>query len=179
MLAMALAIAGLWMRSYGIYEGMYLYDPQVSHSICSEHGRLVWQCDRSSSTNKQSLDGIKFDWMSLWAPDPSLIDEKRLDPLHGYDPEWHWKWGYFSFGAGTLNADRVGKPLTLGMSIDDQEERLKADGPRRLHLVFDRRTAWVVPFWSLILPLTLLSTYLLLVKPKKLDRAVQSPPQRP
>ena len=61
---------------------------------------------------------------------------------------WQWKWGGFGYGAG--------KTHLRGMSAQ----------------------VWIIPYWSIVIPLTLLSAYLLLSKPrnstqKKITESIQ------
>jgi hypothetical protein len=60
------------------------------------------------------------------------------------DVEWRQEWAGFHFGAGTS---------TLMISSDSI--------PLLLHFGL-----WIIPYWSLVLPLTLLSAWLLLIKPR-------------
>jgi hypothetical protein len=53
---------------------------------------------------------------------------------------WHWKWGGFGYGASNTHL--------RGMSAH----------------------VWIIPFWSVIIPLTVFATFLLLYRPRKLDQ---------
>ncbi len=53
---------------------------------------------------------------------------------------WQWKWGGFGYGAS--------KTHLKGMSAH----------------------VWIIPFWSVIIPLTLIATFLLFPRPRELDQ---------
>jgi hypothetical protein len=54
------------------------------------------------------------------------------------DIEWHWKFSGFDFGAGTLLIKELGRTF--------------------------RHERWKIPYWSIVLPLTAVSAWLLLSK---------------
>ena len=120
-----------------------------------------------------------YDWNSSYGPEMSGNSRHELrDPLNQFDIDWQWKWGGFSFGSGTETAHISDYCLALAVSRDDPEEINEFKNTTHLlHQYFDRTAAWVVPYWSLVLPLTLLSGYLLLIKPKKLNRSTPNPPE--
>ncbi len=60
------------------------------------------------------------------------------DPWFGYEVEWRWDGAGFHFGSGLYGGHG-------GSSV----------------------TSYRVPYWSLVLPLTLLSAWLILIKPRK------------
>ena len=64
--------------------------------------------------------------------------EKPYDHLDGYTAEWRWDWHDLHIGAGVSNEDPVGMRLEQ----------------------------CVTPCWSIAIPLTLLSAWLLLSKPR-------------
>jgi hypothetical protein len=161
LLAMALALTVFWMRSYELYDTASVLCPMAHHRIDSELGRLLWQCDRPSSTDARRLNRTTFNWMTLHNPDPSLpVAEGAFDSLHEYDVDWQWKWSQFNFGAGRERAE----PVTLDLYSDSE------GGPSKLKAIFDYRKAWAAPYWSLVLPLTLLSAYLMFGKRRRSDR---------
>ena len=55
-------------------------------------------------------------------------------------PDVHWHWRCQGFGIGEVTTDR---------------------------LTGTRSTLWSIPYWSLVAPLTMLSAYLLLTKPRR------------
>ena len=80
-----------------------------------------------------------------------LKDKKTGDSsghfLRSYTIERRWRAAGFDFGTGTSNDPRLPK---------------------------DRVTFWVIPHWSLVLPLTLLSAHLILTKPRHGSQAISS-----
>lgn len=179
LLVLALAFAGLWVRSYTYFESAYRYGSTTIHEVSSEYGHLIWSCDRRSPKSSHRLNGVLYDWNSSYFPEMTSMSPYELrDPLNQFDIDWQWKWGGFSFGSGTETAQISDYCLALAASRDDPE---KVSGFKNTtHLLrhyFDRRAAWVVPYWSLVLPLTLLSGFLLLIQPKKLSRPTPNPPE--
>ncbi len=154
-LALALALTAPWLRSYLFYDTVSLLCQASHHRFDSEQGRLLWQCDHSWTTNEfRRRQRMQFHWITLHYPDPNLpIDSKLLDPLHGYEVDWRWNWSQFSFGAGR--------------EITESAELLSDGGPSKLRAIFDHRVAWTIPYWSLVLPLTLIAAWLILGRPKR------------
>ena len=70
---------------------------------------------------------------------PIPSSDRHFDPWALYDMHWCWKWGGFNFGAGKGDSMSYGRETEL----------------------------WCIPYWSLILPPTLLSAWLILGKPRK------------
>ncbi len=103
--------------------------------------------------NKQSLHGVKsFSGNLRWARrtpaattawvqwiSDDATKYRLMDPWIDCDVEWCWKWGEFNFGVGTW--------------------RLVESGRSEI-------AQWIVPYWSFVLPLTLLSAFLIFSKPR-------------
>lgn len=84
---------------------------------------------------------------------PIVEDFGTDDPLEGYDVyviDWRWKIGGFDF-TGYHHADR---PDSVSQF-------------------------WIIPYWSIVIPLTVLSAGLLLSKPRQRRKTVQSVPEMP
>ena len=157
-LAVALALMVIWMRSYELHDHVWLLRPSSYHTVYSHQGRLDWYCDRPSTKDFRRLPHTSFSRLTQFAPDRSLLFHQNLwDPLLDYEIDWQWKWSQFNFGAGKE------PPPPPEPSIWDTD----GSGPHKLRAIFDYRKVWAAPYWSLVLPLTLLSAYLILVQPKK------------
>lgn len=140
------------------YGHVWLLRPSSYHTVYSHQGRLDWYCDRPSTKDFRRLPRTPFSRLTQFAPDRSLfIDENLNDPLRQYEVDWQWRWSHFNFGAGK-------EPPPLPEVFPWEADRGRA---RKLQTLFDYRSVWAVPYWSLVLPLTLLSAYLILVQPKK------------
>ena len=105
--------------------------------------RIIWT-DNGSMSSITSIDGMMW-WFRI-APISSINrvvwrsgkpPNSPIDPWADYDPSWRFQFSGLQFGAGQSN-----KHSNMGISI------------------------WEIPYWFVILPLTLLSAYLLLGKPR-------------
>ena len=141
------AMAG-WVRSRHIYDRLWYNFPDANHLIYSHQKCLLWQCERPSSRNSLHMNRTGIGWLSLYAADPSLpISHNEFS---GYDVNSQWRWSGFHVGSWTfIHVDR---------GIDE--------GIFRLAPSFDHLAVWTIPYWSLVFPLTALSTFLLISKPK-------------
>jgi len=157
-LIIAAALAGGWVRSREIHDRIWFAFPASLQLIYSRQGCIVWQCERPSSTNKLRLPRTKIDWLSQYAPAPGLPVNR--DELLGYDVDWQWKWSQFNFGSGRYAI------------VDDPME----EGIHPVQPFFDRLTVWTLPYWSIIIPLTLLSACLLLTGPWQKPSAAMAEP---
>jgi hypothetical protein len=136
-LVMALAFVGGWVRS-GMRHDFVTSDTSRSrYGFTSFQGRL--QLGRWTPHG----NGPLLTWGSINAAESqeNPVDEngaqKPFDPFEFLDVEWRWDWGGFHFGASMNRAKTRKKRVEL----------------------------WVVPYWSITVPLTLLSAFLLLTKP--------------
>ena len=157
-LLLALSFMGGWIRSREIHDRVWYVFPDAIYLIYSHQGCLLWQCERPSSRNMIRMNRFEHKWLSQYAP--ALRLPISHDEFVGYDVDWQWKWSDFNFGTGSY-------ALTdWGME----------DGFPRPPPVFEHLTAWTVPYWSIVLPLTLLSAFLLLTTPRKSTPKIISEP---
>ena len=137
-LVLALMFMGGWVRSQLIVDGSVRNLGGFRYVIHSFDGMI---------------DFIRMSEMEGW---PSVIwDSSKLSQMKGYDLDddgvrrpfdpweslemvWKWDWGRFHFGSGT-----------------------RKWGPKKL-----KCQIYIIPYWSIVFPLTVLSTYLLLSKPE-------------
>jgi hypothetical protein len=122
-LVMACVLMGMWMRSYGIRDVVWIYPHRTTlHWLASSNGRFEWM-------TIQSLDGdLTGDIHNRWRTYPltaPMLDARAPD-------------------ANTTKRSKWAEPPTS-----------------------DSRSLHIIPYWSLVLPLTLLSAYLILRKPRK------------
>ena len=97
----------------------------------------------------QNISCIPFMWQSIEVSE-SEDPEAHYDPWQCYsDIDWRRDWAGVSFGAGIQH------------------------GPEGTSWPF---AMCVIPYWSLVLPLTLLSAWLILAKPRKAKAATGSTP---
>ena len=173
-LVMALAFAGLWGRSHFYHESVYRYGPASIHEVSSEEGCLMWICDRRSTGIPHRLTGSLWDWNSAYALEMTRMYPIRVrDPLFFHDEvTWQWKWRGFNFGAATLSLERKQYQIDITKGRSDPEDIRKfATTTHLLRDYFGPRTAWVVPYWFIVLALTLVSGgWILIPTPRRLPR---------
>lgn len=140
----------MWVRSLFVLDRFYF--PQPDRVILSLDGACRW-------LSFTPIDSDVTGWPKQlrWVPSP-LADKHR----HSYDIynlnamkiHWRWRWGGFDFSAVSESFETAPIPPSTP--------------PRRYEI---RQ----IPYWSLIVPFTCVSAYLILWKPRK--RAKESPPQ--
>ena len=143
-----------WRRKTGLallamamlLTGAWIRSLVLQDQILTQHKR--------SLLNVKSFDGriwwgrhtpTPFEMTYEWMSNPFPKSE-RIDPWENYDLHWCWKWGGFNFGAGKGNSAMGGRETEI----------------------------WIVPHWSIVLPLTLLSAWLILSKPRPAKSARES-----
>jgi hypothetical protein len=149
MLVMACAFAVAWMRSLYKCDNFCRINANSRDTFTSVDGelslsRLTWIANRLNETGYIRLFGSEYYWLTR---DISSVGGFELDangkrPPHepfnrDFDVEWCWDWAGFTFGAATR----------------------KPDSPRVFHV-----DLYSIPYWSIVIPLTLLSAWLLLSK---------------
>jgi len=165
-LAMALAFAGLWGRSHLFHESVYRYGPTSIHEVSSEDGCLMWICDRRSPGISHKLTGAMWDWSSQDAFDMTRrVPIEVRDPLFFRDEiDWQWKWSEFNFGKGNLTRDGREYQFSATKDRGDPEEIERfATTTHLLRNYFGPRSVWVVPYWFIVLVLSLVSGGLILI----------------
>ena len=139
-LAMALVLMVAWMRSAIICDELMIPYRGSLHFIDSRNGRLEWTRLIPSPVRWGEYDPYKYPIAWISFPVPGELDIEDL--WAGCDVEWKWELGGFEF---VLEA--------IGESGDR-----------------NKRESWAIPYWSLVLPLTLLSAWLILVKARNEKR---------
>ena len=145
-LVLALLFVIGWMRSLVTRDVFYirslnpvLYVASVDGAMSLEKSSPIISKGQSDST---STHGVKDELHKYWDP---------------WEIRWNWRseWCGFLFGSGllTLSPEKV----------PPDERRWVIDNPPK-----DRRVeVWMIPYWSITIPLTLLSTLMLILKPRK------------
>jgi hypothetical protein len=135
---MACAIMGGWMRSQYVVDSFTITYSKWTHFLFSDNFGVWWETDlvRHVDDNWQFF-GRLSDWHFQSLPIPSTDSEL---------PD-------FEFAA---NADIVrtfcGFYFAAQISKEKPPEILKS--------------TWIVPYWSIVIPLTAISSWLLLSKPR-------------
>jgi len=140
-LVMACLLATAWMRSHVTRDVFHI-------------------CSRDPVLYVASVDGaillVKNSFIGKGHIAPTQVVKDEHDYWEPWEIRWHWRseWCGFLFGSGV-------KSLPLD-KIPPEERRWVIDNP-----IKDRRVdVWIIPHWSVVLPLTILSAYLLLWKPR-------------
>jgi hypothetical protein len=151
-LVMACAVTIVWMRSWLIIDEMHIsppYPPQrrTYKTLSSERGHISW-FEWTVEGGKAVVSETSFTtYLSTELTELNSL-EIPLKEIKRFD--WRFKCLLIDIGS---------------TDVDD-------DGSGRFG--YRHSTHCVVPYWSLVLPLTLLSAYLLLWKPGKREAPPQS-----
>jgi hypothetical protein len=106
---------------------------------------------REGSGQHPSPRFFNFNWESN-----EDIEERGEDPLHGWEPEWNWQSCGFQWGVFQLR----GQTVQL-RNVED------GSAGRTIWFVSDEIAIAAIPYWSLVVPLALLSAYLILIPSSK------------
>jgi hypothetical protein len=137
-LVMACLMMGLWMRSRFILDTVrYCPDGRYHYSITLAPSAIRW-VRLQGSGSFLSPRFFDFDWDSKEYSKGD--DDPILDPRVGWQSKWNWQACGFQFG-----------------SFQDSSQSI-VNGEVEIGFI---------PYWSLVLPLTALSAYLILWKPRK------------
>ena len=143
-LVMACLLMVVWVRSLFVLDKFLFSQKQSVHAISSMDGNCSWLSVTPFS------DVIPSGWslQPRWVPSPLTENSRRNHNCfdwNGIDIHWRWHWDGFNFGA--ISSETFGTP------------------PNDTYI--SRHEIWQIPYWFIILPLTLLSAYLILWKPRK------------
>jgi hypothetical protein len=140
-LLMACVFAAGWVRSFYVRDTIIIYGRFPVLSVSSKDGQLSWE--------KQ----LPFVLKGPFNPVQDLNDgaQNYWEP---WDIHWRWRreWYGFLFGSGVLS-------LSLD-KFPPNERRWMSEPPQKR-----RVEVWMIPYWSIVIPLTLLSAFLLLSTP--------------
>ena len=139
-LAMACVFMVVWVRSELTYDSVFVNRGKVSYRILTHDSAFTFL--RFQSTSRE----FAFDPLPVWTS-TDFGDRKRMpfDDMQGMDIDWRVDCFGFHFGAGL------------------SKDRLKLEPDAYLNIA-------VVPYWSITIPLTLISLWLLLFKPRSSTR---------
>jgi hypothetical protein len=138
-LLMAYVFAATWVRSR-IADDLITISTGWSHTFVeSRHAAIEVEYITQKSKEWMGTGGGILNWKSR----PHLEKRLLLKSLETYDVKWHWK--AFGFHCGIAE-------YTSASGISSPGVRCQVQ-------------FCVFPYWSIVLSLTLLSVYLLLIKP--------------
>ena len=141
-LMMACAVMGLWIRGQRFRDELAFASASGTekeiHAIVSAAAGIMWIRERLPDWSMVQVTSFPV-WNSHRYGDDDTSDFSGETDTRG-DSLWRWKWCGFDLGQG----NHYGKDLT---------------GPTISY--------WIAPYWSIAIPLMLLSAYLILWKPRK------------
>ncbi len=143
LLAMALLLTAAWMRSRVLSNSIGIRRGGEYSSIHSSVGRLAWV--EIYPVHKGILEFSDTSLSQKFLDDAVAIPAR----MRGGTIEWQWKWFGFDFSARTSSV-------------------FVHSATEQLHVVI-----WTVPYWSHVLPLTLLSAFLIFSKPRHSKSAME------
>jgi hypothetical protein len=147
-LVMACVVTIAWGRSLFIMDD-FVFTPASetsSHLIASAGGLLRW--DHTTSKHPFFVEALVWDSYPLHSPDAEKWLARYWDPdaapeVGAVDIKWKWEWYGLRLGSGYQNYLFDGDAVPADFA------------------------AIVIPYWCIAIPLTLLSAYLILWKPRK------------
>lgn len=137
-LFVACLFMAIWVRSLLVLDRFCL--PQPDRMILTLDGACRW-LSYTPLADSDFTPGkpSRFKWISSELTEEGRNNYDAFFMLSGGNIHWRWHWGGFDFGA-------VSETIQMP--------------PKRYEI---RQ----IPYWSVVLPLTLLSAYLILWKPRK------------
>ena len=157
-LTMACLLAVGWMRSILYWDMIYFSQlPGTGHDLVSERGLLGWERMTFPIEEDSSYPMVK------WESDPNSRTGEALNFAYlesTSDESFVWRRCYGGFSIGETSGVGILPPFSF-----DKDD-----------LPFTPMRYVIVPYWSLVLPLTLLSAWLILVEPRKAKAATGSTP---
>jgi hypothetical protein len=143
-LVMSLLMMGVWIRSRYIMETLTYISDEGRHSFSINPNGFEW-ARRTGSGQYLSPQFMNLSWETIEVDDSDF--ESFPEPSMGWETSWNYHCYGFRFGKFQLTAG-------LGLS-----------------LLYAELTTWTMPHWAVVIPLTLLSAYLILWKPRKKSQA--------
>jgi len=146
-LVLALVFMVGWIRSLAFYDEIRFHTaPDTTDGLISTDSSIGWE----RRTGFESHAGQSSSFMEFSVGHPFVDISSSSDPRQS---RWDWKWYWCGFGDGSA---------VYGSGLAETG--------------FEHHTFWVVPYWSLVFPLTLLSACLLLLKPRPLKQTTTVDP---
>lgn len=156
-LVMACLFAAGWVRSSVVQDHAQICYQRSAHDLNSNGGRFQWDCYRDPEVIRFGYGPPSFNWQTYERNQPAI--------------DTHWGRSRTNWQCGWL-----GVKVCYGKVHTHSGEVHTAGGivfvnPRMLNI-----RSLEVPYWSIVIPLTLLSAYLLLSKPRTSQRKPTSEP---
>lgn len=145
-LVMACVFMGAWVRGHFIVDRLSYHpkDGPMQWLATSPH-RIEWA--RSEQSGQFAEDTfLNFRWES--GPDP-FATMGFIDRWDGWHVLWNWECCGFQFGAFQRGTKSIYGQSNSAMPV------------------FAEIGIWMIPFWAVVIPLTLLSGHLILWEPRK------------
>jgi hypothetical protein len=138
-LLMACLLMLAWLRSTADQDAVFIH--RERNALIDNHVLISMHGALSWSRWSPIDTDTPRRWKYRQAKNPGISDED----WNGADIHWRWRWNGFDFiSASFKETVWQGQPKSWIRDVD----------------------VWQIPYWSLVIPLTFLSTYLLLSKPR-------------
>ena len=154
-LGLAVLMVAIWMRSQkSIATVVFIPDEGPRHVFSTSPQGLTWLSRQGSG---QYVHGIEF--LNLeWHFTPVDDDQPEPNEIEGWPASWNWNHCGFQFGK-----------YLLGSGEPDESH---------LSLILGTIRIWRIPHWAAVLPVTLLSAWLLLSKQPRI-KPIEPPKDQP
>ncbi len=144
---MALCLMVGWMRSLAVQDRVCFYRRQAIYAITLMDGEIEW-----TRHVRPDVDYLPMRWSSKTITE--IVRKNSLKSWENCEIHWRRYWYGFDFGAKSYLMGTMKPEGTSSRSIPGEYWKRRVE-------------VWQVPYWSMILPLTLLSAYLLRSKSRK------------
>lgn len=155
-LVWAVLLVAIWMRSLQtITTVVFIPDEGPRHVFSASPQGLTWLSRQGSGQYVHGVEFLNLEWH--FTP----VDDDQPDPndIEGCHASWNWNHCGFQFGKSLLGS---GEP-----------------GEHHLSLILGTIRIWRIPHWAAVLPVTLLSAWLLLSRPRPTTLKETSEPVSP
>ena len=139
-----MAMAG-WLRSQSVLDRFFFSQQHSMHAMFSMDGVVSWRRLTPFSDNLSAGWSERPKWISSELTENSINNYKIYWDDGVVHWHWHWQCSGFDFGAASFE------------SLSQVPGN--ANWMRRVEI-------WQAPYWSITIPLTLMSLWLLLSKPR-------------
>ena len=144
LLLMAGVFMAAWLRSLSVIDKFSFSQQQSCHFMLSMDGNVSWRRLTPFDENMPPGWSLPTRWVTT-----ALTEKNRRNSVFYWDGDvhWRWHWGGFDFGAGLFEMISYAPAPTSNW--------------------LRREEIWQIPYWSIVMPLTLLSAHLIFRKQRK------------
>ena len=151
-LVMACAFASGWVRSLFRLDVTSFRPCQSLHCLISKDGELTYRRLSPSEADKSFGGLMSLKWHSAEMNAYSRSNYKNY--WNDCEIHWHLHWSSFDFGATTCEVTQNNPTVTWRQREDN----------------------WQIPYYAVVIPLSVLSAYMLLSKPRPAKKSAEPSP---